>query len=60
MCIKRVYYLPLMVFLSLNLSNTVILNINGIDYCCIINRISKHDAVNLLQDSDLNGKSETL
>ena len=49
-----------MVFLSLNLSNTVMLNINGIDYCCIINRISKHDAVNLLQDSDLNGKSETL
>ena len=29
------------------------LNICGVNYCCIINGISKNDAVNLLQNPDL-------
>ena len=29
------------------------LNICGVNHCCIINGISKNDAVNLLQNSDL-------
>ena len=33
-----------------------ILNICGIDYCCIINRISKSDAVNVLQNAGLTEK----
>ena len=37
-----------------NLSNIAILNIDGADYCCIINGISKSDAVNLLQNVNLN------
>ena len=38
---------------SVNISNIAILNINGVNYCCIINRISKSEAVNLLQKADL-------
>ena len=33
-----------------------ILNINGADYRCIINGISKSDAVNLLKNADLTEK----
>ena len=33
--------------LSINLNDTAILNIPGFDYRCILNRISKSDAVNL-------------
>ena len=39
--------------MSLYLSNFAILNINGVDYCCIINEISKIEAVNLLQKAYL-------
>ena len=38
----------------------VILNIKGADYCCIINRISKSEVVNLLQNTDLSEKNGTL
>ena len=31
---------------------------NGADYCCIINRISKSDAVNALQNTDFTEKKE--
>ena len=34
-----------------------ILNINGIDYRCIIFRISKSEAKNLLRNADLSEKS---
>lgn len=34
-----------MMFINLEIA---ILNINGVDYCCNINEISKSDAVNLL------------
>ena len=46
--------------MSMNLNNITILNINGIDYCCIITPISKSEAINLTQDIDLSKKSGTL
>ena len=42
--------------MSMNLSNIAILNINGVDYRCIINKISKIEAVNLPQKANLNEK----
>ena len=39
--------------MSMTISNIVILNINGVNYRCIINRISKSEAVNLLQKANL-------
>ena len=41
----------LMMFMSL--SNIAILNIKRTDYCCIISRISKSEAINLMQNIDL-------
>ena len=37
-----------------------ILNIRCVDYCCIIKGITKSEAINLLQNIDLNEKSGTL
>ena len=39
--------------MSVNLSDIAILNINGAAYCCIINGISKSEAINLLLESNL-------
>ena len=39
--------------MSMNLSNIAVLNINNVDYCCIINGISKIEAINLLKYADL-------
>ena len=36
------------------------LNICGVNYCCIINGISKNDPVNLLQNPDLAEEREVL
>ena len=36
----------------MNLSNIVILSIKGSDYRCIISRISKNQAINLMQNTD--------
>ena len=36
-----------------NLNDIAILNINGADYCCIINGISKSNNLNLLQNANL-------
>ena len=44
----------------MNLSDIAILNIHGVDYRCIIIRINKREAVNLLQKADLKGKSGTV
>ena len=44
----------------MNLSDTAVLNIKGSDYRCIISLISKNDALNLLQKTDLTVKSKTL
>ena len=46
--------------LSINLGNINILKSHGIDYWCIINRISKSEAINLMQNIDLSKKSGTL
>ena len=39
--------------MPINLNDIAILNICGVDYRCIINRISKREEVNLLQNADL-------
>ena len=39
--------------MSINLNDIAILNIRDVDYCCIINGISKNDATNLLQNANL-------
>ena len=44
----------------MNLSNIAILNIKGSNYCCIINGISKDEAINLMQNADLTEKTGTL
>ena len=44
----------------MNLNNIAILNINGADYCCIVNGISKNEAIYLLKNVDLTEKSGTL
>ena len=38
---------------SINLNDIAILNIRGVDYCCIINGNSRSDTVNLLLNADL-------
>ena len=43
--------------MPLNLSDIAILNIKGSDYCCIISRISKSEAIKLMQNIDLTEKS---
>ena len=42
------------------LSDIAILNINGFDYWCIINGISKSKAIKLMQNIHLNEKNGTL
>ena len=44
----------------MNLSNIYILNIKNAHYCCIINGISKLEAMKLLQNIDLTKTSATL
>ena len=46
-----------LLMMSMNLSNIATLNIKGSDYCCIISRIRKSEAINLLQNTDLTEKS---
>ena len=45
---------------SVNLSDIAILNIKGSDYGCIASFITKNEAINLLQNTDLIEKSGTL
>ena len=40
----------------INLDDIALLNIKKFDYCSVLNRISKSEAVNLLQDADLTEK----
>ena len=42
--------------MNFNLVSIAILNINGVNYRCIINWISKSDAKTLMQNIDLNEK----
>ena len=46
--------------MSMNLSDIAILKIKNADYCCIITEISKIEAIKLLKNIDLTGKSEAL
>ena len=46
-----------LLMMYMNLSNINILNIKGSYYCCIINLMSKNEAINLLQNADLTKKS---
>ena len=46
--------------MSVNLGNIVILYIKDADYCCIINRISKNEAINILKNTILTEKSGTI
>ena len=44
----------------MKLSNIAILKIKNADCCCIITRISKSEAINLIQNIDLTEKIGTL
>ena len=46
--------------MSMNLSNTAISNIKSADYCCIISKITKNEAINLMENVGLTEKSGTL
>lgn len=43
--------------MAIDISSTVILNINAVDYCCFIIGTSKCEAINPLRDLNLNEKS---
>ena len=49
-----------LLIMSMNLSGLAILNIKSGDYCCIINRIRKNEAINLMQTADLTENNRTL
>ena len=44
----------------MNLSDTSILNIESADYCCIISRITKSEAINFMQNTNLSKTNRTL
>ena len=44
--------------MSINLSDVFILNIKSADYCCIISGISKNEAINIIQNTELTEKSK--
>ena len=44
--------------MSIDLSDFAISNIKGSDYCCINSLISKCEAINILQNTDLTEKVE--
>ena len=49
-----------LLMMSMNLSDIAILNIKDFDYGCIISRISKREAINIMENTGLTGKSRTL
>ena len=49
-----------LLMMSMNLRDITILNIKGSDYRCVINLISKNEAINLMPNADLTEKSGTL
>ena len=46
--------------ISIDINSIAILNIHGVNYCFILDRISKSEAINLLKDVDLKEKSRSL
>ena len=49
--------MPGLLMMSINLSDIPILNIRSADCCCIIDGISKSEAINLMQNIDLTEKN---
>ena len=49
-----------LLMMSMNLSDIAILNIKDFDYGCIISRICKREAINIMENTGLTGKSRTL
>ena len=49
-----------LLIMSINLSDIVILSIKGSDHCCIVSLISKNEAINLLQNTDLTKKKRNI
>ena len=45
---------------SMNFNDFFNLNIKDVDYHCFISRISKSEGINLMQNTNLNEKRETL
>ena len=43
--------------MSININSTAILNIDVVDYRCIIRGITKNEAINILRNYDLSKKS---
>ena len=46
--------------MSIDVNSIAILNVHGVDYRCIINEISKSEAINLFRNADLSEKGGTL
>ena len=46
--------------MSINLNDVATLNIKCVYYGCIINNISKSDAINLMQNADFNEEKKVL
>ena len=46
--------------MSMDLSNISFLNIHGADYCCVINRISKSEAIKVMQNVYLTEKRQSI
>ena len=44
--------------MCMNLSDIIILTIQDDGYCCIISGITKNEAINLMQTTDLTRKAE--
>ena len=49
-----------LLMMSINLSDSANLNTESSNYRCIISGISKNEAINLMQNTDLTEKSRTL
>ena len=47
-----------LLMMSINLSDIAILNIKGSDYRCAVSLISKNEAINLMQNTDLTKEAE--
>ena len=45
---------------SIQLSNVAILNYHGADYCCIISRINKSEAIKLMENFNLTEKMQSI
>ena len=49
-----------LLMMTMNLSNVTISNITNAEYHCILSRITKSEAINLIENTDLTEKSGTL